>query len=69
MNIIFRECYKCHGYGILDSGKYCPACGGKGRSGNGTIGSGELMFDKETSRQISLKELIKARAQVTTRPE
>ena len=44
-NILFRECPKCHSYGILDSGKSCKFCNG----------SGEIMFDKETGKRITLK--------------
>jgi len=48
MKIEFKECPLCNGYGITDSGRKCRECNG----------SGELMFDKETGRQITHKELI-----------
>lgn len=48
MEVDFRECPKCHGYGIKDNGSTCRECGG----------SGERMFDKETGRRITLKDLI-----------
>ena len=45
----FRECPVCWGYGIKDSGSTCRTCGG----------SGELMYDKETGRRMTRRELIK----------
>lgn len=49
MPIDFRECPVCNGYGIKDNGETCKEC----------KGSGERMFDRETGRQITHKELIK----------
>jgi hypothetical protein len=61
MEIEFRTCPLCSGYGVLDSGRNCRECGGSGtgglRSTNGIIGSGELMFDKATGRRITYEEL------------
>lgn len=55
------ECPKCHGYGVLDSGENCTNCGGSGSGGlrsiDGCIGSGEIITDKSTGRQISAKEM------------
>jgi hypothetical protein len=66
--IDFRECPRCHGYGVLDSGVNCRNCGGNGRGGllnpDATIGSGEVMYDKKTGRRITHKEfyeLVKTR--------
>jgi len=69
MDIEFRMCPHCAGYGVRDSGKNCTTCGGIGSGGLTTlgtpgniIGSGELLFDRKTGRQISLKELCAYRA-------
>jgi hypothetical protein len=56
----FRECPRCSGYGILDSGYNCTNCGGSGthglRSQDGVIGSGEIIIDRATGCQISHAE-------------
>lgn len=62
MNIIFKECPRCHGYGVLDSGRNCTECGGSGSGGlrgPGQIGSGELMFDGDTGQRITAADLVK----------
>lgn len=60
-DIVFRECPKCYGYGVLDNGVNCKECGGSGtgglRSSNGCIGSGEIMFDRQTMRRIRISDL------------
>jgi hypothetical protein len=51
----------CHGYGVRDDGQNCVTCGGVGSGGllgKGTIGSGEIMFDRETGRHIAAAELV-----------
>lgn len=62
MEFDFRTCPSCHGYGILDDGKNCAICGGKGRGGlrSGKIGSGEIIVDKATGRIVSLDEFNRA---------
>jgi len=59
----FRECPQCGGYGVLDNGKNCTYCGGKGRGGlwsqNGVIGSGEIIIEKATGRHISRDEFAR----------
>lgn len=59
----FKECPKCYGYGVLDSGKNCTNCGGSGsgglRSQNGMIGSGEIIIERATGRRISHSEFAK----------
>lgn len=56
----FRECPRCHGYGILDDSSNCTNCGGSGthglRSQDGVIGSGEIIIERATERQISHAE-------------
>lgn len=56
----FRTCPRCNGYGILDSGYNCTNCGGKGthglRSRDGVIGSGEVIIERATGRQVSHAE-------------
>lgn len=58
--IDFRTCPNCNGYGVRDNGKNCVTCGGVGSGGlhstDGRIGSGEIMIDKKTGRQVTLKE-------------
>lgn len=63
LDIEFRICPLCGGYGVLDSGKNCTECGGRGHGGLSTngidgnyIGSGERMFDRKTGRQITHAE-------------
>ncbi|WP_018125142.1 hypothetical protein [Desulfovibrio oxyclinae] len=61
--ILFRECPKCHGYGVLDSGRNCTFCGGAGHGGlhgDGVIGSGEIMIDKDSGRRITPSELARS---------
>lgn len=61
MDIEFKRCPKCAGYGILDNGTNCRTCGGHGKHGNsaGCFGSGEIMFDKSTGRRITTREFCK----------
>lgn len=59
----FVICPKCNGYGVLDSGKNCTECGGKGQGGlrgEGTIGSGEVILCADTGARVTLKEFLKA---------
>ncbi|HEV7298713.1 MAG TPA: hypothetical protein VGN72_05050 [Tepidisphaeraceae bacterium] len=63
MNIEFRECPHCGGYGVRDNGDNCVTCGGVGtgglRSGPGSnIGSGDIMFDRDSGRYIDAAELV-----------
>lgn len=63
MDIEFRVCPDCKGYGVLDNGNNCVTCGGCGKGGllgGGDIGSGEIMIDRATGRQITVADLIKA---------
>jgi hypothetical protein len=59
----FRECQCCHGYGVLDSGKNCTNCGGKGSGGlrahNGVIGTGKIIIERATGRQITHAEFAR----------
>lgn len=59
----FRTCPRCNGYGVLDSGHNCINCGGKGthglRSKDGVIGSGEIIIERATGRQISHADFTK----------
>lgn len=59
----FRTCPRCNGYGVLDSGQNCKNCGGSGtnglRSTDGCIGSGEIIIEKATGRQITHAEFAK----------
>jgi DnaJ-class molecular chaperone len=59
----FRTCPRCNGYGIRDNGHNCTNCGGSGthglRSKDGVIGSGEIIIDRKTGRQISHAEFAK----------
>ena len=63
----FRTCPRCNGYGILDNGYNCTNCGGKGthglRSKDGVIGSGEIIIDSATGRQISHAEFARLSTQ------
>lgn len=64
MKIEFRECPECYGYGVGDSGINCKNCGGSGTGGllgKGMIGSGEVMYDKETGLRIMYKQLRELR--------
>jgi RecJ-like exonuclease len=59
----FRTCPHCAGYGVRDNGNNCTTCGGKGRGGlfteKGVIGSGEIIIEKATGRQISHAEFVR----------
>lgn len=59
----FRECPRCHGYGVLDDGTNCTNCGGKGthglRSQDGVIGSGEIIIERATGRQVTHAEFTR----------
>jgi hypothetical protein len=62
-NIDFRQCPHCGGYGVRDNGDNCTTCGGIGRGGlnspaGSCIGSGELMYEAGTGRQISHAEFM-----------
>lgn len=57
MNLDFKECPLCHGYGVLDDGRNCKECGGHGRGPAGR-GSGELLYDKETGRRVTVEEFV-----------
>ncbi|GAA5073554.1 hypothetical protein N0B44_15670 [Roseibacterium beibuensis] len=59
----FRTCPRCNGYGVLDSGRNCPECGGVGRGGlhgSGQIGSGEIIIETGTGRRVSLSEFLES---------
>ncbi|MBQ1479863.1 MAG: hypothetical protein IIZ30_07485 [Sphingomonas sp.] len=63
VEIDFRECPNCGGYGVRDNGDNCTTCGGVGhgglRSGPGIcIGSGEIMVDRQTRRVIGRDEFV-----------
>jgi DnaJ-class molecular chaperone len=61
VNIDFRECPHCGGYGVRDNGANCKTCGGSGRGGllgQGQIGSGEIMFDRDTGRHVTAAEMV-----------
>ena len=59
----FRTCPMCNGYGVLDNGRNCTNCGGIGtgglRSKEGVIGSGEIIIERATGRQITHAEFAK----------
>lgn len=67
LDIEFRECPRCGGYGVRDNGDNCVTCGGVGKGGvyplekahlaRGNIaGSGDIMVERGTGRVISLEE-------------
>ena len=64
MDIEFKTCPDCFGYGVLDSGRNCKTCGGKGSGGlnsaDGCIGSGEVMYDRKTGLRVTAPDLSKA---------
>lgn len=64
----FRTCPRCNGFGILDIGHNCTNCGGSGthglRSKDGMIGSGEIIIDRSTGRQVTYAEFAKRLASV-----
>ncbi len=64
LEVEFRTCPICSGYGVLDNGRNCKECGGSGTGGlsstNGCIGSGEIMFEKGTRRRVSSRELAES---------
>jgi len=49
MDIEFRECPRCYGYGIKDSGAKCNFC----------AGSGDAMYDKKTGHRITPSQYLK----------
>ena len=59
----FKTCPQCSGYGVLDNGRNCTGCGGKGTGGlhtkNGVIGSGEIIIDMATGQHITHAEFAK----------
>ncbi len=59
----FRTCPCCNVYGILDNGDNCQNCGGIGTNGlrslDGVIGSGEIIIERATGRQISHAEFVR----------
>jgi len=68
----FRECPLCGGYGVRDNGVNCTNCGGSGTGGlyseNGCIGSGDIIIETATGRQITHEEFSKRmRAQINLR--
>lgn len=73
MQLDFRTCPHCGGYGVRDNGHNCATCGGVGTGGllgKGTIGSGELMYDKATGRRVTTAELAEhIKTQHTARPQ
>lgn len=65
IEIDFRECPDCGGYGVRDNGRNCKTCGGVGAGGlnsppGSCIGSGEIMVEKGTRRIISRDEFRQA---------
>lgn len=56
----FRDCPRCGTYGVRDNGDNCTNCGGTGTGGldstNGCIGSGEIIIEVATGRQVSTDE-------------
>lgn len=63
VEIDFRECPNCGGYGVRDNGDNCTTCGGVGRGGlrsgpGSCIGSGEIMVDRQTRRVIGRDEFV-----------
>lgn len=72
----FRICPRCNGYGIRDNGDNCTNCGGKGtnglRSTDGVIGSGEIIIERATGRQVTHAEfarrMVKPNNQLTDGP-
>ena len=61
LQIDFRECPHCGGYGVRDNGDNCRTCGGVGRgwlrSGPGSsIGSGEIMIERGSGRIVTPAE-------------
>lgn len=69
LEIDFRECPHCGGYGVRDNGDNCVTCGGVGGGGlrgglfsgpGSIIGSGEIMVERGTGRIVSLAEFNEA---------
>lgn len=61
MEIDFRPCPHCGGYGVRDNGDNCKTCGGVGRGGlrsppGSVIGSGDIMVERGTGRIVSHQE-------------
>lgn len=59
----FRTCPRCAGYGVRDNGHNCTNCGGSGSGGlnstDGCIGSGDVIIERVTGRQISHAEFTR----------
>ena len=59
----FRDCPRCGTYGVRDNGQNCTNCGGSGTGGlhsrDGCIGSGEIIIETATGRQISHAEFAR----------
>ena len=57
----FRECPRCSGYGVRDSGANGRTCGGRGRAGSrtGGLGSGEIIIETATGRVVPPGEFAK----------
>lgn len=67
LDIEFRECPDCGGFGVRDNGNNCRTCGGVGKGGvypletkhlgRGNIaGSGDIMVERGTGRRVTLAE-------------
>jgi hypothetical protein len=61
LQIDFRECPHCGGYGVRDNGDNCRTCGGVGRGGlrsrpGSNIGSGEIMIERGSGRIVTPAE-------------
>jgi hypothetical protein len=66
----FRTCPRCAGYGVRDNGRNCTNCGGSGSGGlnstEGCIGSGDVIIERATGRQISHAEFTR---RIVARPQ
>lgn len=71
LEIDFRECPGCGGYGVRDNGDNCVTCGGVGKGGvypllkehlgpGNHVGSGEIMVERGTGRIVSIEEFADA---------
>lgn len=69
LDIEFRECPDCGGYGVRDNGDNCVTCGGVGKGGvyplqkahmarGNMVGSGDIMVERGTGRIVSLAEFM-----------
>lgn len=70
----FRTCPRCNGYGVRDNGYNCTNCGGSGTGGlhstDGCIGSGDIIIEVATKREISHSEYMRRmHEQVSTEPK